>query len=365
MKMKKKIGLGIAAVVIVVLALVFFIPEKQHEDDSHTHESDFKTFGPGLGPHSLTISLMQFDKVKDIAKKPDDLPAHINRDKPANVKISLTAKEVVSEIAPGIEYLYWTFDETVPGPFLRVREGDTVELSLLNHHSSSHNHSIDLHAVNGPGGGATLTQVAPGEEKAIKFKALNPGLYVYHCATPNVPTHIANGMYGLILVEPEEGLPEVDKEFYAMQGELYTKGHIGEEGYQPFSSEKMLAEHPDYVVFNGRVKAMADHPAKADVGDEVRLFVGNGGVSLVSSFHVIGEIFDTVYPEASSLKMENVQTTTIPAGGAAITEFKMDVPGNYVLVDHALSRLDKGAWGILTAEGKDDPSIYSEVKSND
>ncbi len=361
----KRITLVGSGMIIGILVFLFFtsIMPEEHIDE-HNHESDVKTFGPGLGPHSLAISLMQFDTVKDIAKNPEDLPPPIDRDYSETVKISLTSNEVVSDIAENISYLYWTFNETVPGPFLRVREGDTVELSLFNDYSSSHNHSIDLHAVTGPGGGATLTQVAPGEEKSISFKALNPGLYVYHCATPNVPAHVANGMYGMILVEPKEGMSKVDKEFYIMQGELYTKGHIGEEGHQWFSGEKMLAEQPDYVVFNGRVKGIVDNPLQTEVGDSVRLFVGNGGVSLVSSFHVIGEIFDKVYHEGSTSEPhENVQTTLIPAGGATVTEFEMEVPGNYVLVDHALARLDKGAWGVLTADGKDNPEILREVKN--
>ncbi|MBI1969864.1 multicopper oxidase domain-containing protein, partial [Candidatus Woesearchaeota archaeon] len=251
---------------------------------------------------------------------------------------------------------------TVPGPFLRVREGDTVELTLTNHNSSIHNHSIDLHAVTGPGGGAVLTHVEPGQSKTMKFKALNPGLYVYHCATPNVPMHMANGMYGLILVEPKEGMPRVDKEFYVMQGELYTEGVMGEKGLQEFSVGKMLEEKPEYVLFNGRVHALVDYPLTANVGEKIRVYVGNGGVSKISSFHVIGEIFDTVYPEASTSTIKNVQTTAIPAGGASIAEFQLEVPGKYVLVDHALARLDRGAWGLLQVEGSENPEIYAKVE---
>ncbi len=337
--------------------------EQAHSEESHVQLAT--TFGPSLGPSTHPISLRQFARVDDIAMRPDDLPLPLSKKSPSTVKISLNAKEVVSDIAPNISYLYWTFNETIPGPFLRVREGDTVEITLANDQSSGHNHSIDLHAVNGPGGGAAVTQVAPGESKTFTFKALNPGLYVYHCATPNVPTHMANGMYGLILVEPKEGLPEVGKEFYLMQGELYTTGVLGAQGQQFFSGAKMLSEDPEYVVFNGRVNALADHAATAEVGDRVRVFVGNGGVSLNSNFHVIGEVFDTVYPEGATTITKNVQTTNVPAGGASIVEFKLDVPGNYVFVDHALARLDRGAWGLLKVTGQSNASLFSGGDGNE
>lgn len=173
--------------------------------------------------------------------------------------------------------------------------------------------------------------------------------------------HIANGMYGLILVEPEGGLPPVDHEYYVMQGEIYTMGGYGQEGLQNFSMEKALAESPDYVVFNGSVGSLVgDNALRAEVGERIRLFVGNGGPSLVSSFHVIGEIFDLVYHEAGSTVSENVQTTLLPAGGAAIVEFEVQVPGNYLLVDHAIFRaFNKGALGMLTVAGREDSVIYS------
>ncbi|MCK5503765.1 MAG: nitrite reductase, copper-containing [Thermodesulfovibrionia bacterium] len=336
-----------------------------HENSAKTtvvRHGHLKTFGPGEPPHFHKLDLSQFERVKDISKNPADMPPPINRGTPATVNFTLHVKEVISELAPGITYNYWTFNGTVPGPFLRVREGDTVKLNIINDESSSHTHSTDLHAVTGPGGGAMFTQVKPGETKAFRFKALNPGLYVYHCASSNVPLHITNGLYGLILVEPTGGFQRVDREFYVMQGEFYTKGKIGVEGFQEFDAKKMLYGNPEYIVFNGRVKALANRILKAKVGERVRLYVGNAGVSYISSFHVIGEIFDTVYHEASSLMMNNVQTTAIPAGGAAIIEFVLDVPGQYVLVDHALSRIDKGAWGLMEVEGPENADIYSSDK---
>ncbi len=321
------------------------------------------TFGPGDSFHlHKTIHPEDYKEVADIARHPDDLPPPIAPRAPRTIEVKLVAREVVSEIAPGIRFHYWTFNDTVPGPFIRVRVGDTVKLTLHNDETSSHEHNIDLHAVNGPGGGAVLTKVKAGETRSFQFMALNPGLYVYHCAAGNAPTHVANGMYGLILVEPEGGLAPVDHEFYVMQGELYTKGPIGAQGFQPFDGRKMFEERPEYIIFNGRVKALVDHPLKAKVGDTVRLFVGNGGVSRILSFHIIGEIFDQVWPEASTTRpTEDVQTTLIPAGGATMLEFKLDVSGNYVLVDHALSRIDRGAWGMLKVAGDEEPSIFSPL----
>ena len=227
-------------------------------------------------------------------------------------------------------------------------------------------HNIDLHAVTGPGGGATSSFVAPGHETQFSFKVLNPGLYVYHCATAPVGMHIANGMYGLILVEPAGGLPPVDKEYYVMQGDFYTKGEYGKRGLQPFDMNKAIKEEADYVVFNGRVGSLTgDKAITANVGETVRLFVGNGGPNMVSSFHVIGEIFDKVYVEGGSMLNENVQTTLIPAGGAAMVEFKVDVPGTFILVDHSIFRaFNKGALGMLNVKGEEKPDVYSHKQQD-
>ena len=275
--------------------------------------------------------------------------------------VNLEVIEKEMEMMDGVKYNFWTFGGQVPGKFIRVRVGDLVEFHLKNDPSSKLPHNIDLHAVTGPGGGAVSTFTAPGHETQFSFTALNPGLFIYHCATAPVGMHIANGMYGLILVEPKDGLPKVDKEFYVVQGDFYTKGGYGESGLQPFDMEKALDERPDYVVFNGKVGALSDNNSlKAKVGETVRMFVGNGGPGLTSSFHVIGEIFDNVYPEGGSTINHNIQTTLIPPGGAAITEFKLQVPGNFILVDHAIFRaFNKGALGILKVDGPENKTIYS------
>jgi nitrite reductase (NO-forming) len=276
--------------------------------------------------------------------------------------VNLEVIEKEMEIADGSTYRFWTFGGSVPGKFIRVRQGDRVVLHLSNSADSEFPHNIDLHSVTGPGGGAAATITMPGGETSFEFTALNPGIYVYHCAIPgSVATHVANGMYGLIFVEDAENpLPAVDHEFYVMQGDFYTTGKTGEPGHQDFSFEEAAAENPDYVVFNGRVGSLTgDKSPVVKVGETVRLFVGNGGPNLTSSFHVIGEVFDNVYAEGGSRVTHNVQTTTIPAGGAAIVEFRADVPGDYHMVDHAIFRAGKGAFGTIKVVGEADPTIFA------
>ncbi|MDN3664232.1 copper-containing nitrite reductase [Algibacter miyuki] len=292
---------------------------------------------------------------------PPHVPTPVGRRKAKKLIVKMEILEKEGEMTDGVKYMYWTFGGTVPGSFIRTRVGDEVEFHLQNHPDNKLPHNIDMHAVTGPGGGAESSFVAPGHEKTFSFKTLNPGLYVYHCATAPVGMHIANGMYGLILVEPEGGLPPVDKEYYVMQGDFYTKGKNGERGLQPFDMQKAVDENADYVVFNGKVGALTgDNALTAKVGETVRLFVGNGGPGLVSSFHVIGEIFDKVHVEGGDLVNTNVQTTVIPAGGAAMVEFRVDVPGTFILVDHSIFRaFNKGALGMLKVEGEENKTIYS------
>lgn len=295
-----------------------------------------------------------------------EVPPAIDRDHPAKVRVKMETVEKTMTMEDGVEYHYWTFNGDVPGQMIRVREGDTVEVEFSNHPSSTVPHNVDFHAATGPGGGAEATFTAPGHTSTFSFKALQAGLYIYHCAVAPVGMHIANGMYGLILVEPKEGLPKVDKEFYIVQGDFYTKGKKGAQGLQPFDMDKAIAEQPEYVVFNGHVGSIAgDNALKAKTGETVRMYVGNGGPNLVSSFHVIGEIFDKVYVEGGKLINENVQSTLIPAGGAAMIEFKVDVPGSYTVVDHSLFRaFNKGALGQLKVEGDENPEIMTKKLSD-
>jgi nitrite reductase (NO-forming) len=357
---------GIFSVATIVLIIAHGIP------DQLAIPLSLRTYGPGDGP-VLPFSNMlhfftefdEFERVEDIARDPADLPAAVTYNEDGIVEIEMTTKEVIGEMADGITFNYWTFDGKVAGPFIRVREGDTVQLTLHNDATSLHPHNIDLHAVTGPGGGGAATIVDPGESKTITFKALNAGLFVYHCAYSSASSHMTHGMYGLILVEPKEGLPPVDKEYYVMQGEFYSSGALGRQGLQLFDAHAMLNGTPQYIVFNGRTGAITEG-MDVKVGETVRLYVGNGGVNLVSNFHVIGEIFDRVYREGDLLSppAQGLQTTLIPAGGAAMVEFTADYPGKYILVDHALSRLDRGAWGVMHVEGEADHSIFEGEVEN-
>ncbi len=285
----------------------------------------------------------------------------VGRDAPARVIVKLEVREVVKDLADGVQYTFWTFGGSVPGPMIRVRKGDTVQLHLMNHPDNAMPHNIDLHAVTGPGGGAASTFTAPGHQTQFTFQALNEGVYVYHCATAPVGMHVANGMYGLIVVEPEGGYTQVDREYYVMQSEFYTRGGFREPGLQPFDMERAIAEDPAYVVFNGRDGALiGDRALSANVGETVRIFIGNGGPNLVSSFHVIGEIFDDVYAEGGTLANHQVQTTLVPAGGSAIVELALQVPGTFVLVDHSIFRaFNKGALGMLKVTGPENKVVYS------
>ncbi|HET6569723.1 MAG TPA: copper-containing nitrite reductase [Rhodothermales bacterium] len=298
-----------------------------------------------------------------------EVPPAIQRRHASRVVVKMDIEEVVKELAEGVTYTFWTFGGETPGPMIRVREGDLVEFHLMNGPHNKMPHNIDLHAVTGTGGGAEASFVVPGKASTFEFRAIKPGLYVYHCAMAPVGLHIANGMYGLILVQPEQGLPQVDREYYVMQSEFYTKGGFNEKGLQQFDMDKALHEEPAYVVFNGGVGALSGaHALQAGTGEKVRLYVGNAGPNLTSSFHLIGEMFDAVYTEGGTMvNQHNVQTTMIPAGGSAIVDFTVDVPGTYTLVDHSIFRaFNKGAIGTLKVSGPENRALYSgQVKLED
>ena len=300
----------------------------------------------------------------DIVRDPADLPPPVGKRDPQIVRVSLVAQELEGKLDPvlGATYEYWTFNGKVPGPMIRVRQGDTIELTLKND-GRLVSHSIDLHAALGPGGGMDLTEAKQGESRTFTFKALIPGVFVCHCGTNLAAQHISNGMYGLIVVEPPEGLPRVDREFYVMQGEIYTVEDIGGSGHQKMSLDKLMNERPEYFVFNGAVGALtAQHPIHANVGETVRLFFGVGGPNLISSPHVIGQVLTRVYDEGSftSPPLANVQTTVVPPGGATVMEIKPLVPGSYKLVDHALVRVARALIGSIEVSGPPHPELFHE-----
>ena len=299
------------------------------------------------------------------SKSPIDIPsAPSSADR---VVVRLVTEEKLGQLADRVTYDYWTFNGTVPGPFIRLRLNQTVEVHIINPPNSTMIHSIDSHAILGTGGGGALSQTPPGQETIFQFKALRVGLFMYHCATPDIPTHIANGMYGLILVEPPSGLPKVDREFYIAQGEFYTVGPFGQQGLQTYSFQKADAETPDYVVFNGRVGALAGDPWKlqVNVGQTVRIFFLNAGPNLDSSLHIIGGMLDRVYVEGSILSppLLDVQTTLVPAGGSVMVEFTAEVPAKLTIVDHSLFRIHHGALGIINVVGASNPALFSSIKN--
>ena len=300
----------------------------------------------------------QTPAVSKIVRNPADLPAPIGARGPKVVEVPLTAQEVVGALDPvhHIYYRYWTFNGKVPGPMIRARVGDTVAITLHNDAKDAMVHSIDVHAAMGPGGGAAMMQVPPGKTKSFAFVATIPGLYVYHCATPQSPDHIANGMFGMIVVEPAGGLPRVDHEYYIMQSEIYTAA-AGKPGQLLTLDEaRLMAEDPQYFVFNGAIGSLtAQFPLSAEVGQTVRIFFGNAGPNETSSLHMVGEIFTKYDPFGSfdSAPLTGVQTASVPPGGAGVFELKAVMPGQFVLVDHALVRVQKGLAGFMNVTGAD------------
>jgi len=291
-------------------------------------------------------------------------PPPVNRDHPVLLKVKLETTAKVMQLTNRLKYEFWTFNDMVPGPMIRGRVGDVVELSLTNTDKTGNPHNINCHGFEGPGGGAPITTAQLGETKTARFKLLYPGLYIYHCAAAPVPAHIMNGMYGMMLVEPEYNtLPRVDREYAVIQSEFYTEplDNTGGNTIVEPSYPRGLDENADFVVFNGKESSLTtDSPLQARTGESVRIYFGNAGPNLTSSFHVIGGIFEKVYRDADlvSPPARFLQTISVPPGGASVVDLKPVVPGTYTLVDHAIFRLDKGCVGYLNVTGKERPDLY-------
>jgi nitrite reductase (NO-forming) len=304
------------------------------------------------GPRAGTVPT-----APDISRDPADLPLPLHGRAARNVRVDLRAVEVKGRLDEKTSYPFWTFGGKVPGPFIRARLGDTLEVHFKNDSTSLLAHSVDFHGAIGPGGGSQFSQAFPGEEKVFTFRAAVPGLFVYHCATPSIAQHVSNGMYGLLLVEPEGGLPQVDREFYVMQGELYTTRPFGAQGDQEMNYEKLMSEQPDYFLFNGAVSALTrEHPLRARVGETIRIFFGVGGPNFTSSFHVIGQIFERVQPSGGA-GLKDAQTVSVAPGSAAAFDLSLSQAGHFSLIDHALSRVEKGLEGDLIVEGPPDGDL--------
>jgi nitrite reductase (NO-forming) len=331
--------------------------------------------------------------VKEISRHPTDMPETtryslfkndqyqkpVDGSDPVTKEVHFKIREVNAEIVDGTTRELWTFNGKIPGPMIRAQVGDVLDFYLHNPKNNSLPHNIDFHAVTGPGGGSVALDATPGATSHLRAKLIKPGIYIYHCAFPPIPNHIEHGMYGLVVVEPKEGLPEVDHEYYMVQNEFYTElggdqiwKNTEDAGHLSPSAKYGLLEEPTYVVFNGRPgsltgdRALGSYENSIETGESIRMFVGNIGPNLISSFHVIGEMFDRVYVEGSfDLVNRNVQTTTIPAGGAAGVEMTFEAPGHYIPVDHAIYRTQKGAKGIINVKGEPNREVYDPIKKSD
>jgi nitrite reductase (NO-forming) len=384
-------GLGASGVALAGVAggMAYVVARNSGSSDAST-ASPQASAAASAAQESTPVPAKPVD-VEEISRHPTEMPDSADyalyddgkyqnaaqRTGPITHEVHFHLDEVVAEMVQGTTMDFWTFDGKVPGPMIRARVGDTVDFFLHNPKDNNMPHNVDFHAVTGPGGGSVRLDTAPGAVSNLRVKMQAPGIFIYHCAFPDIPTHISHGMYGLALVEPEDGLPQVDHEYYLMQSEFYTDQggkktytQLQDAGHLANSLEFGNLEEPTFVVFNGRPEALAGDRAigvhngdKVNTGETVRLFVGNIGPNLISSFHVIGEIFDTVYVEGSfDLVNHNVQTTLVPCGGAAGVEFKVEVPGDYIPVDHAIFRVHKGALGIVHVEGPENPDIYQSIE---
>ena len=261
------------------------------------------------------------------------------------VKVQMTLKDMPVEIAPGVRYNTWAFDgHGVPGPVVHVRQGQTVEMTLTN--GGAIPHSIDFHAARiAPN--VAFKDVMPGKSFTFRFKAGDPGVYMYHCGTKPVLAHIANGMYGAIVVEPAKALPKADNEYVLVASEWYLDGD-GIDKPASLSMAKARAMTPDWTTFNGYANQYVTHPLTSKPGETVRFWVVAAGPTLDTNFHVVGTILDRAWVNGDMTRFQrNVQTVGVPAGGGAVFDVKIDEPGLYPFVSHAFAHVDLGQVGLL------------------
>ncbi|HYW03686.1 MAG TPA: copper-containing nitrite reductase [Gammaproteobacteria bacterium] len=303
-------------------------------------------------------------RADSVAADADRLPPPISRDHAIHHDIELVARQVVAKLDSGASFEFMTWDGQVPGPMIRVRQGDTVSLTVTNARGNTRPHNVDMHAVYGTGGGSAATMVGPGQSHTEKFKCLYPGAFIYHCAVGNMDEHISRGMFGMILVEPRDGLPPVDREFYIGQHELYTQQPFGSHGTLSFDYQAMAREDPGYVLFNGAVAGYTAGrfgPLQANVGETVRVLMVSGGPNLMSSFHAIGNVWTRCWPQGALANppLRYVQTQPVPPGSCFVGDMELPVPETIKLVDHALSRVArKGLLAEIEVKGKPNPDVY-------
>ena len=315
---------------------------------------------------AINAGVVSAETIKAELTTAPKVPTPITRTQPATVVVNLESSEWVGPISDDNKYEFWGLNGTVPGPMIRVMVGDTVEVHLKNKSSSKQSHNLDFQMVSGPSGGAALVNAEPGKEAQIQFKALNQGLFVYRSSTaaPSSVEHVANGMYGMILVEPVGGLKPVEKEFQVVQSEFYMKDGKKNDTLV-YSNQKVLDADASYVVHNGHMTALVKIPLRSKVGETDRFFFGNAGIIFESSWHVIGEMLDRVWPGGANANkpapLEGVQSTLVPPGEATIGEFKGEMPGTYISVDHSIFRIEKGALGLLKIDGPTNPSLFKAM----
>src|ERR687898_2666687 len=349
MAIKGMLALVLVAVFAAIGAVVFSL-------DSMATSRDEKS-GPvqaapaAVDDHNVALPLASF--VGEVPENADELAkAHKAYDAtlPALesgdlVRVNMTLKDIAVQIAPGVTYNTWAFDgHGAPGPVVHVREGQTVEMTLTN--GGAIPHSIDFHAARiAPN--VAFKDVAPGQSFTFRFVAGDPGVFMYHCGTKPVLAHIANGMYGAIVVEPKEGLPAVDNEYVLVASEWYLNGDgISEPASLDMS--KARAMMPDWTTFNGYANQYVTHPLTAKPGETSRFYVVAAGPTLDTNFHVVGTIFDRAWVNADLKKFQSgVQTVLVPAGGGAVFDVKIDEPGLYPFVSHAFAHVDLGQVGLL------------------
>lgn len=278
-----------------------------------------------------------------VAADPTKIPPPIHRSIAKTHKVTLEAKEMTGELKPRILFHYMTFDGQVPAPMIRARQGDTIEVTLKSNKDNTHPHNADFHSCYGSGGGADFLTVGPGETKSISFKVNDPGAFIYHCAVGNLDYHISSGMFGMILVEPKEGLPPVDREFYFGQHDIYIKDPVDENTVAKFDFDSMLKETAQYVVLNGAYNGFTSGrygALKAKQGETIRIYFVNGGPNLISSFHPIGNIWSKFWLQGSLANepFKLMQTVQVNPGSCAILEMKLPVPEKIRLADHSITR---------------------------
>ena len=346
------LGIGLAVLIVAVIVMMQATDEARDEAkaagqptaaaNGHDHASD---------PGAVSLPLQSF--AGTTAENAEELAqAHVATDArlaavPASdlVKVHMTLKDMVVEIAPGVEYNTWAFDgHGAPGPIVHVREGQTVEMTLTN--GGAIPHSIDFHAARiAPD--VAFKDVAPGDSFTFRFEADDPGVYMYHCGTKPVLAHIANGMYGAIIVDPATPLPRADKEYVLVASEWYLNGD-GVSTPASLDFAKARATMPDWTTFNGYANQYVTHPLTSKPGETVRFYVVAAGPTLDTNFHVVGTIFDRAWVNGDMTKyQQGVQTVGVPAGGGAVFDVKIDDPGLYPFVSHAFAHVDLGQVGLL------------------